>query len=79
MNQQQTETVTFAFSVTVTGEGADFARAAMTRTSGQKRWEKAATMEQSSIGQCDPSHCRRFFASLRRRESKFTIRYLGRG
>ena len=61
---QQAETVTLEFSVTVTGKEAEYARAAMTRTSSQERWEKAA---------------RRFFASLRRRGSKFTIRYLGRG
>jgi hypothetical protein len=41
-SQQQTEAVTLEFSVTVTGEEADFARAAMTRTSSEERWEKAA-------------------------------------
>jgi hypothetical protein len=64
MNQQQTGTVTLEFSVTVTLTEADFARLAMTKTSSEEIWEKSA---------------RRFFGSLRRRGSKFTVRTLGRG
>jgi hypothetical protein len=64
MNQQQPEPVAYEFVVTVTATEADDGRAAMTRTSSRKTWEKAS---------------QRFFGGLRRRGSRFTIRELGKG